>query len=111
MPARRGFRWDQGNSRLEVQVDGTIAARFDDTGAYLTIPDGGITVTDGDVKIVAENLYMGAETAFASTEPTSAVVFKTGTAPAGAIVTSSALFANDTVLRKIVAGGTISNVG
>ena len=111
MPARRGFRWDQGNSRLEVQVNGTVAARFDDTGSYLTIPDGGITVTDGDVKIVAENLYMGAETAFASTEPTSAVVFKTGTAPAGAIVTSSALFANDTVLRKIVAGGTISNVG
>jgi len=111
MPARRGFRWDQGNSRLEVQVNGTVAARFDDTGSYLTIPAGGITVTDGDVKIVAENLYMGAETAFASTEPTSAVVFKTGTAPAGAIVTSSALFANDTVLRKIVAGGTISNVG
>jgi hypothetical protein len=111
MPARRGFRWDQGNSRLEVQVNGTVAARFDDTGSYLTIPDGGITVTDGDVKIVAENLYMGAETAFASTEPTSAVVFKTGTAPAGAIVTSSALFANDTVLRKIIADGTVSNVG
>ena len=111
MPARRGFRWDQGNSRLEVQVNGTVAARFDDTGSYLTIPDGGITVTDGDVKIVAENLYMGAETAFASTEPTSAVVFKTGTAPAGAIVTSSALFANDTVLRKIIADGTVSSVG
>ena len=111
MPARRGFRWDQGNSRLEVQVDGTIAARFDDTGSYLTIPAGGITVTDGDVKIVAENLYMGAETAFASTEPTSAVVFKTGTAPAGAIVTSSAVFANDTVLRKIIADGTVSSVG
>jgi len=111
MPARRGFRWDQGNSRLEVQVNGTVAARFDDTGSYLTIPAGGITVTDGDVKIVAENLYMGAETAFASTEPTSAVVFKTGTAPAGAIVTSSALFANDTVLRKIIADGTVSNVG
>ena len=111
MPSRRGFRWDHSNSRLEVQVDGTVAARFDDTGSYLTIPAGGITVTDGDVKIVAENLYMGAETAFASTEPTSAVVFKTGTAPAGAIVTSSALFANDTVLRKIIADGTVSNVG
>ena len=111
MPARRGFRWDQGNSRLEVQVNGTVAARFDDTGSYLTIPDGGITVTDGDVKIVAENLYMGAETAFGTTEPTSAVVFKTGTAPAGAIVTSSAVFANDTVLRKIIADGTVSSVG
>ena len=111
MPARRGFRWDQGNSRLEVQVDGTIAARFDDTGAYLTVPAGDLTVTAGDAHVVAENLYMGAETAFASTEPTSAVVFKTGTAPAGAIVTSSAVFANDTVLRKIIADGTVSNVG
>ena len=54
---------------------------------------------------------MGAETAFASTEPTSTVVFKTGTAPAGAIVTSSAVFANDTVLRKIIADGTVSSVG
>ena len=111
MPARRGFRWDKGNSRLEVQVDGTIAARFDDTGSYLTIPAGGITVTDGDVKIVAENLYMGTSGDFATTEPTSAIIFQSGTAPAGAIVTASALFANDTVLRKIVAGGTISNVG
>jgi len=118
MPARRGFRWDQGNSRLEVQVDGTIAARFDDTGAYLTVPAGGITVTAGDLTVtagdahvVAQNLYMGAETAFASTEPTSTVVFKTGTAPAGAIVTSSAVFANDTVLRKIIADGTVSSVG
>ena len=117
MPARRGFRWDQGNSRLEVQVDGTIAARFDDTGAYLTIPDGGITITDGDLTVtagdahvVAENLYMGAETAFASTEPTSAVVFKQGTAPAGAITTSSAIFTNGTLMRKIIADGTVSNI-
>jgi hypothetical protein len=92
-------------------VDGTIDARFDDTGSYLTIPASGITVTDGDVKIVAENLYMGTSGDFATTEPTSAIIFQSGTAPAGAIVTASALFANDTVLRKIVAGGTISNVG
>ena len=118
MPARRGFRWDQGNSRLEVQVDGTIAARFDDTGAYLTVPAGGITVTAGDLTVtagdahvVAQNLYMGAETAFASTEPTSAVVFKQGTAPAGAIGTSSALFTNGTLMRKIIADGTVSSVG
>ena len=117
MPARRGFRWDQGNSRLEVQVDGTIAARFDDTGAYLTVPAGGITVTAGDLTVtagdahvVAQNLYMGAETAFASTEPTSAVVFKQGTAPAGASGTSSAIFTNGTLMRKIIADGTVSNI-
>jgi hypothetical protein len=111
MPSRRGFRWDQGNSRLEVQVDGTVSARFDDTGDYFTVPAGSVTVTAGDLKVTAQNLYLGAETAFASTEPTSTAIFKTGTAPAGAIVTSSAVFANDTVLRKIIADGTVSSVG
>ena len=53
MPSRRGFRWDHSNSRLEVQVDGTVAARFDDTGTYLTIPAGGITVTAGNLDMVA----------------------------------------------------------
>jgi hypothetical protein len=47
MPGRRGFRWDQGNSRLELQVDGTVAARFNDTTPYLTVLSG-ITV-DGTV--------------------------------------------------------------
>ena len=117
MPARRGFRWDQGNSRLEVQVDGTIAARFDDTGSYLTIPSGGITVTAGgitvtagDVQVVAANLRMGASETFGTTQPTSAVVFKQGTAPAGAITTSSAIFTNGTLMRKIIADGTVSNI-
>ena len=110
MPARRGFRWDQGNSRLEVQVDGTIAARFDDTGSYLTIPAGGITVTAGDVQVVAANLRMGASETFGTTQPTSAVVFKQGTAPAGAITTSSAIFTNGTLMRKIIADGTVSNI-
>jgi len=56
MPSRRGFRWDHSNSRLEVQVDGTVAARFDDTGTYLTIPAGGITVTAGNLDMVAGTL-------------------------------------------------------
>ena len=118
MPARRGFRWDQGNSRLEVQVDGTIAARFDDTGSFLTIPSGGITVTAGgititagDVQVVAANLRMGASETFGTTQPTSAAVFKEGTAPVGAITTSSGLFASSSVLRKIIANGTASDVG
>ena len=70
-----------------------------------------MTVTAGDAHVVAQNLYMGAETAFATTEPTSAVVFKSGTAFAGAIGTSSAIQSNGTLLRKIIADGTISNVG
>ena len=124
MPKRRGWRYDGANSRLDVDVDGTTVARFDDatndltlTTNGLTIAAGGatvsagdLTVTAGDAHVVAENLYMGAETAFATTEPTSAIIFKQGTQAAGAIVTSTALMANATVLRKIIADGTISNV-
>ena len=124
MPSRRGWRWDGANSRLDVDVDGTTVARFDDTTNDLTLTTNGLgvtaggigitagdlTVTAGDAHVVAQNLYMGAETAFATTEPTSAIIFKVGTAAAGAIVTSSALFASSTVLRKIIANGTVSNV-
>ena len=124
MPSRRGWRWDGANSRLDVDVDGTTVARFNDATNDLTLTTNGLgvtaggvgitagdlTVTAGDAHVVAENLYMGAETAFATTEPTSAVIFKVGTAAAGAIVTSSALFASSTVLRKIIANGTVSNV-
>ena len=79
--------------------------------AGVTLTTGDMTVTAGDAHVVAQNLYMGAETAFATTEPTSAVVFKSGTAFAGAIGTSSAIQSNGTLLRKIIADGTISNVG
>jgi hypothetical protein len=49
MPARRGFVYDLANTRLDIEVDGTVAARFNDTGSYLTIPAGGITVTAGGI--------------------------------------------------------------
>ena len=125
MPSRRGWRWDGANSRLDVDVDGTTVARFNDATNDLTLTTNGLgvtaggvgitagdlTVTAGDAHVVAQNLYMGAETAFATTEPTSAVIFKEGTAPVGAIVTSSALFASSTALRKIIANGTASAVG
>ena len=124
MPSRRGWRWAGANSRLDVDVDGTTVARFNDATNDLTLTTNGLgvtaggvgitagdlTVTAGDAHVVAANLYMGAETAFATTEPTSAIIFKQGTQAAGAIVTSTALMANATVLRKIIADGTISNV-
>ena len=69
------------------------------------------SVTNGDLQVLAENLYMGAATAFATTEPTSALILKQGTQAAGAIATSSGIMANATILRKIIADGTVSNVG
>ena len=121
----RGWKYDHENSNLEVWVNGTNVGVWDDATNDLVLPTNGLTVTAGgatvtagdltvtagDAHVVAQNLYKGAETAFATTEPTSAIIFKTGTQAAGAIVTSSALFANDTVLRKIIADGTVSNVG
>ena len=120
----RGWKYDHANSNLEVWVNGTNVGTWDDATNDLVLPTNGLTitaggatvtagdltVTAGDAHVVAQNLYMGAETAFATTEPTSAIIFKQGTQAAGAIVTSTALMANATVLRKIIADGTISNV-
>ena len=60
MPSRRGWRWEQGGSRLAVQVDGTIAAYFNNTGSYLTVPAGGVTITAGGLTITAGGLTVTA---------------------------------------------------
>ena len=80
-------------------------------GDSLNLTGSLVSVADGDLQVLAENLYMGAATAFATTEPTSALILKQGTQAAGAIATSSAIMANATILRKIIADGTVSNVG
>lgn len=74
------------------------------------ITTGNQTVVVGDERITAGNLRLGVVSAFGTTEPTSAVVMKTGTAPVGAIATSGGLFSSTTVVRKIIADGTASNV-
>ena len=68
------------------------------------------SMANAHVKVTAGNLRLGAISAFATTEPTSAVVMKAGTAPAGAITTSGGIFSSATVVRKIIADGTVSNV-
>ena len=59
---------------------------------------------------VTGNVEHGAVSAFATTEPVSAATFKTGTEPAGAVTTSGGIHTNGTVMRKIIAAGTVSNV-
>ena len=54
MPSRRGWRWDGANSRLDVDVDGTTVARFDDST--------GVDVRTGDLTVQAGNLDMVAGT-------------------------------------------------
>lgn len=79
-------------------------------GTGLTVTTGNSTNSAGDERITAGNLRLGAVETFANTQPTSAAVMKTGTAPAGAITTSGGVFSSATVVRKIIADGTVSNV-
>lgn len=57
---KRGWSYDQSNTRLDVFVDGTKAAIFNDSGSYLTIPAGGLTVTAGGITITAGGLTVTA---------------------------------------------------
>lgn len=102
-------------------VAGIVREYVDATHVWVHIPtpipanvapqiQGNLTAIDGDVRITAGNLRLGAISTFGTTEPTSAVVMKTGTAPVGAITTSGGLFSSTTVVRKIIADGTASNV-
>ena len=125
----RGFRYDKANDYLEVRYNGTLVGRFKDSaydlrltgGNGLTIDSGGATVTAGDITMTAGslvglvgNVEIGTPGAFGTTQPQGAVVMGgtslTGVAPAGAIATAGAVFASDTVVRKIIADGTASNV-
>lgn len=97
-----------------TKVGAVSAALLAITGATTTtttVTAGtGLTVTTGDSAVTAGNVRLGAISTFASTEPTSAYVMKQGTAPAGAITTSGGIFSSATVVRKIIAGSTVSNI-
>lgn len=89
----------------------TVAATTTVTaGTGITATTGNITATAGDYRLTAGNYRAGAVSAFAMTEPVSAIVFKTGTAPAGAITTSGGVFSDGTTVKKIIADGTVSDV-
>ena len=40
MTTRRGFRYDSSRSRLEVTVDGTVVAQFNNVSPSLSVVDG-----------------------------------------------------------------------
>jgi hypothetical protein len=121
----RGWFFDQKNNVLEAYFNGTRVLGA--TASAVTLPlattattsiaatttltaGTGLVVTAGDAAVTAGNVRLGVISAFATTEPTSAVVMKAGTAPAGAITTSGGLFSSATVVQKIIAAGTVSNV-
>jgi hypothetical protein len=55
MPLRRGWRYDGANSRLDVDVDGTTVARFDDSTG-VDVRTGDLTVQSGNLDMVAGTL-------------------------------------------------------
>ena len=122
-----GLWRDQVNNTIELYHNGTLLASYSAStpnaitgaisatttitaGTGITATTGNVTATAGDVRVTAGNVRCGAVSAFATTEPTSAIVFKSGTAFAGAITTSGGLQSTDTVVTKIIANGTVSNV-
>lgn len=122
-----GWDYDPNNTRLDFYYRGTRAGSVNATGITsvgtitaatgITVTAGGATVTAGnmvttagDMRVSAANYRLGVVSAFATSEPTSAMVFKTGTAPAGAITTSGGVFSSATVMRRIVAAGTVTNI-
>lgn len=56
---KRGWHWDMHNSRLDVYVDNTEVAYFDDSSPYLTIASG-LTITAGGATITAGGLTITA---------------------------------------------------
>jgi len=114
---RKGWKNDPANSRYQAVFNDTSI--FDITATALTtrgsagftVGTGNATLASGDLRVTAGNGRYGPVNTFGTTEPTQTAVFDAGTAPVGAITESSGLFASTTVLRKIIADGTASNVG
>src|SRR3990167_7331978 len=122
----RGWHFDQRNGRMSAVYDQTEVFDFDGNDlavAQATTFATTTTQTAGSYTLSAAaaaftaplgNVSLGNPGAFATTQPQGAVVMGgsslSGIAPVGAIATAGAIFASDTVVMKIVAGGTANNV-
>lgn len=119
-----GWRWDPANTRLDFYYRGTRVGAINASGITSVGDVAAVTYTGtGDVTLsgagsdfisAAGNVQIGNPGAFGTTQPQGAVVMGgtslSGIAPAGAIATAGGVFASDTVVRKIIAAGTVSNV-
>ena len=121
----KGWWHDQRNGRLVAAFNGTEIFDFDANDMVITqnaTASGTLTVTGAQTLTgvtthsaetrIAEgfNLRIGTISAFATTEPTNAIVMRGGTEFAGAITTAGGIMSSATVLRKIIAAGTVSNI-
>lgn len=94
-----------------IEATTTVAAGTTVTGGTGVIATtGNVLATAGDLRATVGNVRLGVVSTFGTTQPTSAVVMKAGTEFAGAITTSGGLMSSATVVRKVIADGTVSNV-
>lgn len=122
----RGWHFDQANGRLSAVYNQTEI--FDYDGNDLAVAQattfattttqtaGSYTLSAAAAAFIATsgNVSLGNPGAFVTTQPRGAVIMGgsslNGIAPVGAITTAGAIFASDTAVMKIVAGGTADNV-
>lgn len=116
--SHRGWAYDNAG-RLRALYNGTEVFDFDANDLAISVAtttSSSITSTlTGNAFVAATgNVAIGNPGAFATTQPQGAVIMGGsslgGIAPVGAITTAGAVFASDTVVRKIIAAGTASNV-
>ena len=110
---------DMVNSQTELYDDGVlnqVLAGAASSGGTTKSQSGAYTSTVVGAAFVANtgNVSIGNPGAFATTQPQGAVVMGgsslSGIAPVGAITTAGAVFASDTAVMKIVAGGTADTI-
>ena len=115
----RGWLFDRPNGRLAAVYNGTEVFDFDANDMVvtqaLTVTGAqtltGVTSHSAETRIAEGfNLRIGTISTFGTTEPTNAIVMKVGTEFAGAITTSGGLMSSATVVRKVIAARTVSNV-
>ena len=118
-PTAKGWWNDQINGRIVAVYNGTEILDFDgnDIAVSQTATSNAAFISSltGNAFVAATgNVAIGNPGVFATTQPQGAVIMGgsslSGIAPVGAITTAGAIFASDTVVMKIVAGGTANNV-
>ena len=120
-PTHKGWWNDQINARLVAVYNGTEIFDFDgnDIAVSQTLTSSAALISSltGNAFVAATgNVAIGNPGAFATTQPQGAVIMggttstTSGIAPVGAITTAGAVFASDTAVMKIVAGGTANTI-
>ena len=109
MPSRRGWRWDGANSRLDVDVDGTTVARFDDGTGDIEIVSGTINVADGGTETQSSNKSTAVELNTHSGQITMNAAALGDDAIVSFQVNNSNVAATDVVIVNHSSGGTLGS--